>query len=431
MNKQINKKINKIKMGTSCWVCYKQEKILNTNPISRQTNRIIDNQLEKYLCQVYDSKENKGSGFVCKIPFPDEFHLLPVLITNNHVLNEDELANKKIKISFDDDKIIKIINIFPDRKIYTSINYDTTIIEIIPEKDDIKYFLDVEINSDQLNDKEQIYILQYPNGINCSVSYGYIHDINDFNIAHKCSTENGSSGGPIILLNTFKVIGVHKGSSKFNFNLGTLLKYPVLDFNKNITNTKRKFLIPVLGINGSGKTTLIKSILKIESSEESNNEEIRMYENEKVLPNFSFLDKIGFSFYYNYYEILEENDSKIINFIKKKFNANKPDNYIDCFWFCIRGHRIENVIVDVIKSITKKYSEIPLILIYTYSLNNYIIKQIIEYFKSKGIDNDIIPVLAKESLLHYGKIIMSHGIDDLLKKTIEKCENRRKNIKHY
>ena len=110
-------------MGTSCWVCYKQEKILNTNPISRQTNRIIDNQLEKYLCQVYDSKDNKGSGFVCKIPFPDEFHLLPVLITNNHVLNEDELANKKIKISFDNDKIIKIINIFPDRKIYTSINF--------------------------------------------------------------------------------------------------------------------------------------------------------------------------------------------------------------------------------------------------------------------------------------------------------------------
>jgi hypothetical protein len=53
---------------------------------------------------------------------------------------------------------------------------------------------------------------------------------------HKCSTEYGSSGGPIILLNTFKAIGAHKGSSKYNFdfNLGTLLKYPILDFNKNI-----------------------------------------------------------------------------------------------------------------------------------------------------------------------------------------------------
>ena len=418
-------------MGTSCWVCYKQEKILNTSPISRQLNRIIDNQLEKYLCKVYDSKENKGSGFLCKIPFPDEFHLLPVLITNNHVLNEDELNNKKIKISFDDDKIIKIINIFPERKIYTNINYDTTIIEIIPEKDDIKYFLDVEINSEKLNDQEQIYILQYPNGINCSVSYGYIQDINDFNIAHKCSTENGSSGGPIILLNTFKVIGVHKGSSTFNFNLGTLLKYPVLDFNNNITKAKRKYLIPIFGISGVGKTTLIKSILKIEFPEVFNNEEIIMYENEKVLPNFSFLDTIGLSPSHNFDKILEENDSKIINFIKIKFNANKPDNYIDCFYLCIRGPRILNEIFDIIEFLTKKYSEIPLILIYTFAYDIHYIKQIIEFFKSRKIDNYIIPVLAKEVRFINGNVIKPYGIDDLLKKTIEKCENRRKNIKHY
>ena len=418
-------------MGNSSLQSYEPEKILNTNPISRQTNRIIDNQLEKYLCKVYDSKENKGSGFLCKIPFPDEFHLLPVLITNNHVLNEDELRqNKKIKISFDDDKIIKIINIFPERKIYTSINYDTTIIEIFPEKDDIKYFLDVEINSEQLNDKEQIYILQYPNGINCSVSYGYIQDINDFNIAHKCSTENGSSGGPIILLNTFKVIGVHKGSSKFNFNLGTLLKYPVLDFNKNITNTNtnRKFLIPVLGFREVGKTTLIKSILKIESLEKSDKEEIIMYENEKVLSNFSFLDTVGFSFYY-FDKMIEENDAKIINFIKIKFNANKPDNYIDCFWFCITGFKIPKIIFGIIEFLTKKYSEIPLILIYTQTYDKDSVEMIVEYFKRINID--IIPVLAKEIYLLNDYIIKPFGIDDLLKKTIEKCENRRKNIKYY
>ena len=140
-------------MGTTCLVRYEHEKILkgNTNPISRQTNKIIDNQLEKYLCKVYDSKGNNGSGFLCKIPFPDDFHLLPVLITNNHVLNEEELTkNIKIKISFDDDKITKIINIFPERNIYTNVKYDISIIEILPEKDDIKNFLDVEINSEDL-----------------------------------------------------------------------------------------------------------------------------------------------------------------------------------------------------------------------------------------------------------------------------------------
>jgi len=129
-------------MGIKCYY-YKPEKKLkeNINPISRQTNKIIDNQLEKYLCKVYDTKENNGSGFLCKIPFPDEFHLLPVLITNNHVLNESELKkDKKIKISFDDDNIIKIIEMSEERKTYTSIEYDTTIIEIFPEKDNLKYF---------------------------------------------------------------------------------------------------------------------------------------------------------------------------------------------------------------------------------------------------------------------------------------------------
>jgi len=74
---------------------------------------------------------------------------------------------------------------------------------------------------------------------------------------HKCSTEHGSSGGPIILLNTVKVIGVHKGSSNNNFNYGTLLQYPILAFNKNKRRAKTKYLIPVLGRPGAGKTTLI------------------------------------------------------------------------------------------------------------------------------------------------------------------------------
>ena len=59
-------------MGTNSLQSYEPEKILNTNPISRQTNRIIDNQLEKYLCKVYDSKVlgffNRGQQTARLIP---------------------------------------------------------------------------------------------------------------------------------------------------------------------------------------------------------------------------------------------------------------------------------------------------------------------------------------------------------------------------
>ena len=41
---------------------------------------------------------NFGTGFPCKIPFPTEKELLPILITNNHIINEKTLYEKDKKI---------------------------------------------------------------------------------------------------------------------------------------------------------------------------------------------------------------------------------------------------------------------------------------------------------------------------------------------
>ena len=227
-----------------CWSLrgarhYREEKHINgTKPIPRWVSQKIDTQLEQNICKVYVNQNIIGTGFLCKIPYPDEFKLLPVLITNNHVLNQEFYSNnKEFKITFNEDKIIKLINIIPERNFYTSEKYDVTIIEILPNEDNIHQFL--EFNEDKAIEKEEnslnlnIYVLQYPNADTSSTSYGFINKINEFEIEHKCSTETGSSGGPIILLNTFKVIGVHKGSSKNKeqINYGTLLRYPILEFN--------------------------------------------------------------------------------------------------------------------------------------------------------------------------------------------------------
>ena len=70
-----------------------------------------------------------------------------------------------------------------------------------------------------------------------------------------------------------------------------------------------------------------------------------------------------------------------------------------------------------------------MILIYqTYDKNS--VEMDIKHFKSR-INIDIIPVLAKEKYIFDDCIIKPYGIDYLLKKTIKKCENRRKNIKYY
>ena len=55
-------------------------------------------------------------------------------------------------------------------------------------------------------------------------------------IKHKCSTKEGCSGSPILLINNQKLIGIHYGSSKhYDYNYGTLLIYSIKEF-QNIKN---------------------------------------------------------------------------------------------------------------------------------------------------------------------------------------------------
>ena len=79
---------------------YIEEKKVGLDSIPRWVHKKIDEQLEKNICKIYINKSIFGTVFLCKIPYPNEFILLPVLITNNHVINEEYfLKNKEIKIS--------------------------------------------------------------------------------------------------------------------------------------------------------------------------------------------------------------------------------------------------------------------------------------------------------------------------------------------
>ena len=51
------------------------------------------------VCKIKIGNE-QSTGFLCKIPFPDENNLLPVFITNNHVINKKLLYSNNEKISF-------------------------------------------------------------------------------------------------------------------------------------------------------------------------------------------------------------------------------------------------------------------------------------------------------------------------------------------
>ena len=55
--------------------------------ISLKGIEIILEQMKNNVCKINVGKI-KGNGFFCKIPFPWDNDLLPVLITNNDILDE-------------------------------------------------------------------------------------------------------------------------------------------------------------------------------------------------------------------------------------------------------------------------------------------------------------------------------------------------------
>ena len=233
--------------------------------------KIIE-QMKKTVCKIVKKNGEKGTGFFCRIPFPYKDYIIPALITNNHVLNENDIENgKSIEITFNDDKETKNILINNTIKKYTNKDLDITIIEIDMIKEGIYDFLDVNddiANKIELSNsykKSSLYVLHYPRGNKINVSYGLSNGVSNYNIHHFCSTEFGSSGAPILSLETFKVIGIHKtGPKKVNsqYNIGTFFR-GVIDHFYNDYNNKMK--------NINIKNTIYNNYRVIKTKKSTNN----------------------------------------------------------------------------------------------------------------------------------------------------------------
>ena len=159
-------------------------------------------------------KGANGTGFFCKIPI-NENKNINCLMTNYHVLNEKYFEeNKEINILLNNDSEAKIIDLNIKRIIYHNKEFDTTIIEL-KEEDNIKEYLELDDKifrekENILYEGQSIYIIQYPKGIEACVSYGILNKINNYDIIHLCSTDNGSLGSPISNLENNKVISINK-----------------------------------------------------------------------------------------------------------------------------------------------------------------------------------------------------------------------------
>ncbi len=190
-------------------------------PVSIEGTKTILNQMQDNICKIYREDGLKGTGFFCNISYNNKN--IPVMMTNNHVLNQKYIEeNKELQITLNNDNEDRIIKLNDNRKIYTNEEYDTTIIEIKPDIDKINNFMELDEKifkkSNNLYNKHSIYILHYCYSDKVLVSYGILDRIDEYNIIHHCFTESGSSGSPIINLLNHKIIGIHVGHFFCNCN---------------------------------------------------------------------------------------------------------------------------------------------------------------------------------------------------------------------
>ena len=321
---------------------YYEEKDLKEYPkiISFEGTEKILEQMKKSICKIKLINGGIGTGFFCKIPFPTADNMYPVLITNNHVINEELLKQKNgtFLISTKEHPKYKIFDL-ENRRYFTSKKYDVTFIEIKANIDNIHSFLDIDENiienafDDNINEndnpninfvKETLYILQYPEE-KLSVSYGIMNEIikgNYSNFKHLCSTKGGSSGSPILNITNHKVIGIHCQGGH-NDNKGIFLDYSIREFIKDNKN----FIYSNNIINE-------KNEIKLENSEAGNfnllgNNEIINDVMRGNLINYEKINNDIIKSEENYIKLNEESENAINKIIKKtvmNLHKDKAEN---------------------------------------------------------------------------------------------------------
>ena len=204
----------------------------------------IINKVMKSICKItIETKKGKsyGTGF-----FLNYSNSLKCLITNYHVINPS-LENENITIEIHNKEKMKLN--FKNRETkYLKKPKDIAMIEI-KESDNIYKdieFLDYDKNYIDrgyiIYENVDIFSIEHPYGDEALCASGKIININEYEFDHDISTDNGSSGCPIILLNNninlIQVIGIHKEGDyikKLNGGtfIGEILKKELNNENKN------------------------------------------------------------------------------------------------------------------------------------------------------------------------------------------------------
>ena len=190
----------------------------------------VTNKVLKCVCKITVKIQEKyyfGTGFFMNIYDSKKY-----LLTNYHIIS-DENKDDNIEIEIHNHTTMNLklenryIKFFPQP-------IDITVIEIIKVD---KIYNDIELLDYDSNcikkgyefyKNSDVFSIEYPYGKEAVNASGRIKDIDGNEFEHTIPTDNGSSGSPIMLLNSninlVQVIGIHKEADYLKkVNLGTFI----------------------------------------------------------------------------------------------------------------------------------------------------------------------------------------------------------------
>lgn len=193
-----------------------------------------------------------------------------------------------------------------------------------------------------------------------------------------------------------------------------------------------KINVLLLGTSGCGKSTLINALIGEERAEtgigEAVTDKIAVYESDRI--PFRLIDTVGYEFDFFHQHRIKNDIAKFGRDGVKQKNASK---LIHMIWYCIDGtvKRIDQSVLDYIKSVSEDWKGVPIILVFTKSYSEIeeeenvqmakdaVHKYNIRHHKNPLVIEDYVPVVAKLYPISESISVPPRNLDLLTRKTNE------------